>query len=496
MAEEKASNGKDKAAQAERPAPQDKIVTSHHTLRINGKELKYTATVGTIVLKEEVDKEGHTPKAEMFFTAFTRDGVRDKRKRAITFSFNGGPGSSSVWMLLGLLGPRRVPLAKDDNERIAPPYQLTDNEFTLLEDTDLVFIDPVGTGYSRPLSGEKTDPDEFFSFRRDLESVGEFIRLYASRNERWSSPKFLIGESYGTTRAAGLSGLLQDRHGFFLNGIMLISTVLNFQTLRFGNGNDLPYSLYLPSYAMAARYHGKLAGKYLKMDEQAFADEVRGFAQGDYTVALMKGDKLSDPERDEIAARVAGYVGLGADYVKRSNLRIEIMRFVKELLRDQGRCVGRFDSRITGVDKDDVAENFERDPSFDIVQGVYSACLNDFVRRELKFESDLPYNILSFNILPKWKYDDFQNSYVNTAETLRGAMMKNPNMKVFVANGLYDLATPFFATEYTFDHLGLRDGAANNVQMGYYAAGHMMYVNRASLAALSADLQRFVKAAS
>ena len=212
--------------------PEDKIVTTRHTLRIRGRELKYTATVGTVVLREEVDKEGHKPKAEMFFTAFTRDGVRDRSRRPITFSFNGGPGSSSVWMLLGLLGPRRVPLAKDDNERIAPPFHLTDNEYTLLEETDLVFIDPVGTGYSRPLSGDKSDPDEFFSFKRDLESVGEFIRLYTSRNQRWSSPKFLIGESYGTTRAAGLSGHLQDRHGFFLNGVMLVSSVLNFQTLR------------------------------------------------------------------------------------------------------------------------------------------------------------------------------------------------------------------------------------------------------------------------
>ncbi|MEX0943764.1 MAG: hypothetical protein WD002_14605 [Pseudomonadales bacterium] len=476
--------------------PEDRTVTTQHTVKVRGKELKYTATVGTVVLREEVDKEGHKAKAEMFFVSFTRDGVRNRARRPITFSFNGGPGSSSVWMLLGLLGPRRVPLSKDQNERLAPPYQLTDNEYTLLEESDLVFIDPIGTGYSRAIHGEESNPDEFFSFRRDLDSVGEFIRLFVSRNERWASPKFLIGESYGTTRAAGLSGHLQDRHGLFLNGVMLVSVVLNFQTLLFRAGNDLPFVLYLPSYALTARYHGKLAAKYQRMDEQKFIAEVRQFAETEYNVALMQGDRLSAADEEHIAKKVSGYTGLSEQYVKGSNLRIEIMRFTKELLRTDSKNLGRFDSRIVGIDKDDVAENFERDPSFDIVHGVYSACLNDFVRRELKFESDLPYEILSFKILPKWKYDEFENSYVNTAETLRGAMMKNPNLKVFVANGYYDLATPFFATEYTFDHLGLRGGLQANIEMGYYHAGHMMYVNKDSLASLSRDLKAFVKRAS
>lgn len=484
-------DAKDKA-----PEPEDNIVTTKHTLKIGNREIKYTAQVGTVVLREEVDKEGHKAKAEMFFIAFTRDGVRNRGKRPVTFSFNGGPGSSSVWMLLGLLGPKRVPLAKDENERLAPPFQATDNEYSLLEETDLVFIDPIGTGYSRPLSGEETNPDEFFSFRRDLDSVGEFIRLYTTRNRRWSSPKFLIGESYGTTRASGLAGHLQDRHGLYLNGVMLVSVVLNFQTLLFKDGNDLPYLLYLPSYAITARHHGKLAKKYQEMDEAAFLDEVREFATTDYNVALTRGDGLADDEYDRIAKRVASYIGLSPSYVMGSNLRVPIMRFVKELLREEGYNVGRFDSRITGVDKDDAGEFFERDPSFDIVHGVYSACLNDFVRGDLGFESDLPYEILSFKVMPRWNYDEFQNSYVNTAETLRSAMGKNPALKVFVANGLYDLATPFFATEYTVDHLGLRDGLQGNIEMGYYPAGHMMYVNKRSLASLSKDLKRFVKNAT
>jgi carboxypeptidase C (cathepsin A) len=496
MANDAPKQDAEKSADAPRKPPLDNIVTTKHTLSIKGRTLRYTATVGTVVLREEIAKEGHKPKAEMFFMAFTRDGVRNTHKRPLTFSFNGGPGSSSVWMLLGLLGPRRVPLNDDNNDRIAPPYRLSDNEFTLLASTDLVFIDPVGTGFSRPLADEKADPNEFFSFQRDLESVGEFIRLYTTRHGRWPSPKFLIGESYGTTRAAGLSGHLQDRHGLFLNGIMLVSTILNFQTLLFQPGNDLPYILYLPSYALTARHHGKLARRYQQMDRGAFVDEVKRYAENEYNVALMKGDRLSAAERGAVAARLAAYTGLSEAYVKASNLRIEIFRFTKELLRSDGKHVGRFDSRITGVDKDDVAERFENDPSFNIVHGVYAACINDFVRTELEFESDLPYEVLSFAVLPKWKYDKFQNSYVNTAETLRSAMVKNPHLKVFVANGYYDLATPFFAAEYTMDHLGLRDGLAKNIEMGYYDAGHMMYVHRASLAKLSADLERFVAGGS
>jgi len=476
------------------PEPKDNIVTSRHTLKLKRGDLKYTATVGTLVLKEEVEKEGHQAKAEIFFIAFTKDGVRDSSKRPLTFSFNGGPGSSSVWMLLGLLGPRRVPLG-EDNCRVAPPFQLTDNEFTLLQDSDLVFIDPVGTGYSRPVNGDDKNPDEFYSFQRDLESVGEFIRLYTSRNSRWSSPKFLIGESYGTTRATGLSNYLQERHGLYLNGIMLVSSVLNFQTILFQPGNDLPYIMYLPSYAVTGRHHGKLKRKYQDMPLPDFLDEVREFAEGEYNIALMKGSQLSEVEKQKVARKYAAYTGLSEDYVIASDLRVEIMRFAKEFHREQGRTVGRFDSRILGADRDDVGENFESDPSFDVVQGVYSGCLNQYVRAELKFESDLPYEILSFKVFPKWKYDTFENAYVNTAEMLRKAINKNPHLKVIVANGYYDLATPFYATEYTFDHLGLREDQQDNIKMTYYPAGHMMYMDFGSLKSLSSDLRKFLKTA-
>lgn len=479
------------------PTPTDNIVTTQQSITINGQELKYTVHTGTVVLKEEDKKEGHKPKAEVFFIAYTKDDVDDVHQRPLTFSFNGGPGSSSVWLHLGVLGPRRVPVSDDGGlTPVPPPYKLLDNEYTLLEETDLVFIDPAGTGYSRMIADEKSDPHEYHNYKKDIESVGEFIRLYTSRYKRWSSPKFLIGESYGTTRAAGLSGYLQDRHGFFLNGIMLISSIVNFQTARFERGNDLPYITFLPTYAATAWYHKKIAEDYLMMDLEEFLDEVREFAEGEYASALMEGNKLSIEEKTHIVERLASYTGLSWRYIEQTNLRINIHRFVKEFMREEGRTVGRFDSRVMGIDYDDVGAGHEGDPSYDTVHGVYSACLNDYVRSELAFESDLPYNILSFDVFPNWKFNEFQNRYVNSGETLRHAMMRNPSLKILVANGYYDLATPFFATEYTFDHLGLRGPAADNIQMTYYGAGHMMYTDQESLAKLKADLSDFIKEAA
>ena len=498
-----ANNGANNEAKAEAkadkpaaPEVKDNIVTTRHTIKLGSKTLRYTAKVGTIVLKEEDDKRGHHPKAEMFFMSFTKDGVKDKSKRPITFSFNGGPGSSSVWMLLGLLGPKRVPLSKSASERLKPPYKITENEFTLLQDSDLVFIDPVGTGYSRPLTGEDTKPAEFYTFQRDLDSVGELIRMVISREGRWSSPKFLIGESYGTTRATALASHLQEQYGLTLNGIMLVSVVLNFQTILFGPGNDLPYVVYLPSYALTARYHGKVSARLQKMSEKEFLDEVRAYAEGPYAQALFKGARLDEKTRANVLQKLSEYTGLSEAYIDGANLRIEIMRFSKELLRNEHKVIGRFDSRITGVDGDDAGENFESDPSFDIVHGVYSACLNDFVRGELQYESDLPYEIISFKVHPQWRYDSFENRYVNTAEMLRTAMQKTPHLKVLVANGKYDLATPFFATEHTFDHLGVRDGQEKNIKHTYFDSGHMMYMDKTSLKNLAKDIQQFVKTSS
>ena len=477
-----------------KPNPRDELSVTKHSVVIGGKENRYTATTGTIVLKEEGEKEdkseGEQPKASVFFIAYTLEDVDDKRPRPVTFSFNGGPGSSSVWLHLGLLGPRRV-LMGEKGDQFPPPHRLTDNEYSLLDKTDLVFVDPVSTGFSRVVTGEKAKT--FHDFKKDIESVGEFIRLYTTRYQRWTSPKFLIGESYGTTRAAGLSGFLQERHGMYFNGIMLVSSILNFQTARFFPGNDLPYILFLPSYTATAWYHKRLPEE-LQKDLRTTLTEVETFAMEEYTLALSKGDALPEDKRAQIVQKLARYTGLSDEYIEQTNLRINIHRFVKELLRDERRTVGRLDSRFKGIDRDAAGEKFEYDPSIATIQGVYTGTLNDYVRVELGFESDLPYEIMTDRVHP-WRYVEHQNQYVNVAETLRKAMTINPFLKVFVANGYYDLATPFLATIYTFNHLALDKSLRENISMGFYKAGHMMYIHQPSLALLKDDLAGFIQSA-
>ena len=474
---------------------QDQLSTTQHSVTIGQQEIHYTVTAGTIVLKEEQEKDsksdGEKAKASVFFVAYTLDNVGDTAKRPITFSFNGGPGSSSVWLHLGVLGPRRVETDQQGN-LLQPPYQLVENQYSILDQTDLVFIDPISTGFSRVVQGEEAK--QFHGFRKDIESIGDFIRLYTTRYQRWTSPKFLIGESYGTTRAAGLSGYLQERHGLYLNGIMLISSVLDFQTIRFMNGNDLPYILYLPSFTATAWYYN-LLDEELQADLYQTLREVEEFAVGEYTVALMKGTDLLEDERQEVIRKLTRYTGLPIDYIGRTDLRVNIMRFCKELLRNQGKTVGRFDSRFTGLDRDSVGERFEYDPSYTNILGPYTATLNDYLRSQLEFESDLAYEILTDRVHP-WNYDTHQNQYVNVTDTLRKAMTTNPYLKVFVASGYYDLATPYMATQYTFNHLGLDKSLQQNLSMSFYEAGHMMYVHQQSLIQLKEDLSGFIQLAN
>lgn len=491
------NDGKDLGESGEKgqagEAPADLISQTHHTTKIGGKTLGYTATAGRIILKAEDKEGGEKPKAAIFFVAYELDRPEDiseadhAANRPITFAFNGGPGSPSLWLHLGLLGPRRVELERDGRP-VPPPFKLVDNDFSLLVKSDLVFIDPVTTGYSRGVPGE--EDKQFHGFKPDIESVGDFIRLYTSRYQRWSSPKYLIGESYGTTRATGLSGYLQERHGFYLNGIMLISSVLNFMTLAFNPGNDLPYILFLPTYAATAWYHNKLDAD-LQADLSRLLAEVEAFTQGEYASALIQGDALPAEAKKGIIEKLARYTGLSPEYVAATNLRINIYRFVKELLRDERRTVGRLDSRYSGIDRNAAGETAEYDPSYAIIQGAYTAMFNDHIRRELKFESDLPYEVLSSRVFP-WKYEENQNSYVNTGETLRKAMSMNSYLRVFVANGYYDLATPYLATNYTFNHLELDDSLRKNITMTYYEAGHMMYIHDPSLAQLKKDLDDFL----
>lgn len=464
----------------EEPAP----VKTQHTLSLGrGKKLNYTATAGRMPMK---NAQGEV-EAHIYFTAYTLDGVSDVAKRPLTFVFNGGPGSASVWLHLGALGPQRVKM-HDEGWMPTPPFVLEPNPNTWLDQTDLVFVDPVGTGYSRA-----TKPDhnkKFWGLKGDLESVGEFIRLYLVQNGRWTSPLFLAGESYGTTRSAGLAGHLIDK-GIAFNGIILISTVLNFQTLHFDRGNDLPHSVYLPTYAATAWYHGKLGPELQKRPLKDVLREVEDYAATDYTVALMKGDRLTAAERAAVVQKVAAYTGLSPEYVDLTNLRVDIMRFCKELLRSQRLTVGRLDSRFKAEDATPVSEMFEFDPSLTAIMPPYTSMFNAYARGTLKYESEVEYQALSFEVNQNWEYD--KGKFPDTSDMLRSAFAKNPHMRLFVAQGYYDLATPHFAAEYTLNHMDLPSTARDNITWAYYEAGHMFYLDVKSLAQFRKDLTPFLK---
>jgi carboxypeptidase C (cathepsin A) len=388
---------------------------------------------------------------------------------------------------MGALGPRRVEFGPE-GETLPPPGSLVDNEYSWLDVTDLVFIDPVSTGFSRPAEGQ--DAKQFHGVEQDISSVGDFIRLFTTRYERWLSPKFLAGESYGTTRAAGLSGYLQQRHGMYLNGIVLVSSVLNFQTIVFNDGNETPFWLFLPSYTATAWYHKKLAPD-LQADLKKTLAEVEKWASTDYLLALVRGNTLTEAERKAVAQRLARYTGLSEQFVLDTDLRININHFTKELLRDQGLTVGRFDSRYTGRDRDNVESRYERDPSYSAVQGAFTAGFNDYVRRELQYMNDKSYEILTGRVRP-WDYGNAQNSYLNVAETLREAISQNPSLQVLFASGRYDLATPYYAADYTITQLGLPLTYQPNISHAYYDAGHMMYTREADLAKLKSDVAAFI----
>lgn len=461
----------------------EKPTVTSHTLALGGKTLKYTVTTGLMPLKNAAGEK----EADVFYMAYTLDGA-EASKRPLMFSFNGGPGSASVWLHLGALGPRRVRMGSE-GFMPAPPYQVVDNPATWLDQTDLVFIDPVGTGYSRPAKPELAA--KFHGVRGDIESVGEFIRLYLGRANRWNSPLFLVGESYGTTRAAGLSGHLIEK-GIAFNGIVLVSAILNFQTHSFAVGNDLPYPLYLPTYTATAYYHHRLAPE-LQKDLQATLREAEAFAAGAYTTALNKGDALPAAEREVIAAQLARLTGLDKTFVLRANLRIQDSAFYKELLRTEDRVVGRLDSRFKGVDASGVSDSPEFDPSMTAIRPPYTAAFNDYVRRELGYTSDQEYFILGGGV-GRWDWGA-NGRYADTSDALRQAFAKNPFMKLFVANGYYDVATPYFATQYTLSHMRLDPAAHARISLGFYEAGHMMYIDEKSLVQLKKDVASFIESA-
>jgi carboxypeptidase C (cathepsin A) len=454
-------------------------VTSH-SITINGRILKYTATAGYLPLKDDSGK----PEAYVFFTAYTRDDIERKSLRAVTFVFNGGPGAASVWLHLGAIGPKRA-LITDEEKAAPPPYRLVPNNETWLDLTDLVFIDPVGTGYSRVSEG--VDAKKFYGVKGDVESVGEFIRLYSTKYDRWLSPKFLAGESYGTTRAAGLSGFLQDKMGMYLNGIILISSVLDFQVISFAPGNDLSYVLYLPTYTHAAWYHRKLA-PVLQEDLERTRSEVEGFALNEYLPALAKGNSLSEAERNSIIDKLSAYTGLSKAYIRNHDLRIGRDGFTEELLRDEHLRVGTLDSRIKGAYE---FRHFMDDPSVFNVAGALVATWNKYARGELKYENDTVYEFLSAKVNESWNWGSAAEGFPYVADTLDRALAKNRSLRILITCGYFDLDTPYFGAKYVANHFDRDPTLLKRVTMAYYDAGHQMYTHAPSLKKLKRDVAAF-----
>ncbi len=473
----------DKPPERPEPPPEREAVTEH---RVKG--FPYRATAATYHLKDE--KDGQV-KASLFNVSYVRTDAKAAGGRPVTFVFNGGPGSSSVWLHLGMVGPRRV-VVGDSTTPPAPPYRAVENAETLLDDSDLVFIDPVTTGWSRAATAEEAK--HFHGLQEDTESVTEFIRLWLSRNGRWQSPKFLIGESYGTTRASSLAGHLADKHGVYLNGVALISAILLFQTARPDPGNDLPYVLFLPSYAATGWYHGTVDRKRWR-SLRALTDEVEEFALGAYASLLLRESRASGAERDDVLRRLTAYTGLSETFLREANLRIAPQRYFKELLRDRRRTVGRLDSRFLGIDRDAAGEGPEYDPAYAVIQGIFTAAVNHYLRVDLGFENDALYDVLTDKVRP-WKWgDNGDGKYPEVVSALRLAMNRNRAMRVLVASGYYDFATPFAAAEWTVDHMDLDPELRGNVSTTRYEAGHMMYVHEPSIRQLRADVRAWMKEA-
>lgn len=463
------------------PAREPNISVTRHNGTFGGQRIRYSATAGETFLKAE---DG-TPRAAIFSTSYVKE-PRDP-SRPVTFLFNGGPGSGSVWLHMGAFGPKRVAIPTDGTDDGAPPYPLLDNPDSLLDVTDLVFIDPVGTGFSHALG--KTEPKEFWGVTKDAESVAQFIRLWLNENGRWNSPKFLGGESYGTTRSAAVVNQLEGAYNdVSLNGVILISTVLDFAAGADTPGNELSPILNLPSMAATALYHGKATAP----STEAFIEEARQFAIGPYAAALLKGQRIGADERAAVRGELARFTGLSESYLDQANLRVEPARFYKELLRDRGLTVGRLDSRYTGRDYDNAGETPDNDPSFYGIDAGYTAAINAYLRGTLGYRTERSY--VTIGSVQPW---DWQipggrdaNAYLNLTPYLGRALRENKDMRIFVGQGYYDFATPFFAAEYALSRTGIPQ---DRIEYRYYNSGHMMYVRDEDRVTLSRDIRDFIQ---
>lgn len=476
----------DKVSKEKEEPPKEQTVSTKHTININGAVIPYTATIGNFIIKQGEKEED---KGSFFYTSYIKDDTQDQTNRPVTFCFNGGPGSSSVWLHMGAFGPKLVHFEDLTFQRA--PITLDDNPYCLLDLTDMVFIDPVSTGYSRAIP--TNDAKDFHGVDQDIKSVAEFIRIWTTHNNRWASPKFLAGESYGTTRAAGLSLYLHDEKYLYLNGLVLISTILDFQAYNFDHANDLAYQMFLPTFTTTAWYHKKLPGD-LQTSLPKAAKAAQDFVINEYSVALLKGASLTPQERNTIIDKLSSLTGLSKDYIDHSNLRVDQSHYCKELLKKERRVVGRFDSRYVGIDPDGIKSTCTNDPSMEVTMGIFTGALNHYIRTDLQWVDDKEYKIIA-DVWP-WDFGDAKNEYLHLGSNLKDNMSKNPRLKVFVGSGLYDLATPYFAVEYSFNHLGIDPVLMPNISKYYYEAGHMMYLHRPSLEKLKSDLSEFYKIAS
>jgi carboxypeptidase C (cathepsin A) len=461
-------------------------IVTHHQISMNGRVLRYTATAGRLPIKREDGKI----EAEMFFVAYTLDG-QGAGRRPLTFAFNGGPGSASVWLHMGALGPKRVMLTSE-GFMPPPPYRMEDNQSTLLDRSDLVLVDAIGTGFSRAADLETSK--KFWGVKGDIEAYGEFIRMFLTRYDRWTSPLFMLGESYGTTRAAGVAGYLADK-GIAFSGITLLSTVLNFQTVENTKTNDQAYIFLIPTYTMTAAYHHKLAPE-LTQDLVKTRQEAEHWASNEYAQALAKGDALTPQERETTIEQMARYTGLSKTFLDQANLRVDVPKFTHNLLLDQKLRVGRLDTRFTGPDPEGLLDTKFYDPTSSAIVPPYTAVFNNYVRNDLGYKSDMPYYVFASEAgFGKWEWGNAIEGFPDTASALRSAMAKDPYLKVLVMEGYYDLATPYDAATYTMEHLNLPPALRKNISFATYDCGHMVYLRPDMLAKMKRDQAAFMEQA-
>lgn len=453
------------------------------SLKIGDAKIPFTAKVDTL----EVAAKDNKSKAKFVFTQYLRSDVEDVGKRAVTFCFNGGPGSASLWLHLGGLSPKRIEFTP--NELRPKDYEVVANPYSILDHTDLIFIDPISTGYSRP--EKEADKKKFHGYQNDVASVGEFVREWLAKHGRWRSPKYVLGESYGGIRGVALSSYLWSEHSIALDGLILVSPVIDFQTIRYGESNDLPYVTFLPSFAATAWFHKKVDRKLYPTIEEVTNDATK-FATGEYALALLNGDATPAKKRKRVIEKMSVLTGLSPEYIDRANLRVSMFRFGKELLRDENRIIGRFDGRFSSHAWDENSSSFEFDPSGKFISGAFADGMRQYYFSDFGYRAKETYKI--FGSVHPWEYSQFEGRYVNVADKLRTVMTQQPNMRVLFTLGYTDLATPFLGSIHTINHLGVAKPIKKNISVEYYPAGHMMYLHVPSQVKLKRDLDKFYKA--